>query len=314
MSIKAPKLRRPPVLDRLLASWSEPPRPSCALQVSAGFVGGLRAAGRDRRRVLRPLAAGAIVPSFDRPNVADAAEAGRRVDEALAALDPGAARLGLVLPELAARVFVFAFDELPSVPREREDLVRWRVGKQMPTLPDDLRLSYQAFPAASGVRVVAAAARAAIVREYEDLLARARGGVGLVTTPTLGLLRLSGGDGDGVLVDVEEDALALSAVAGGEVRLYRQKALPADGGGDSSETVRTIVQEVMNTAHFAEDREGMSVARLRLRVAWPVGGDRLASALAAATGLPVERAESWVGAGLEGVERDLLAPLAGVLS
>ncbi len=301
----------PRAFDRLRDYFAAPPVCRAVFQVSPGRLTGLRAAvknGAPAARSSLGLEAGAVVPSLDRPNIADPARVEAVVAEAVRALGLADQTAALLLPEACARVYIVGVDSAAASPEEREAVFRWRVAKQAPSLPEDARWSIDSLPAGAGERIVGAVASSAVVAEYEALFARNRVRIGLVTLPTLSLLRLLPGAsaGNAILINAEEGALALAAVMGGKLALYRQKPLSGD-----DVSAAHVVKEAENTIHFLEDREREKVETVWIRSVLPGGDAAVEKGLAAALGIPVRTAASVVPDAVEAGDRTLLAPLLG---
>jgi hypothetical protein len=304
-------MTRTRAIDRLRTYFTAPPVCRAVFQVGPGRLTGIRAAvknGSPAARSSATLRPGAVVPSMDRPNVADAAHVEAVVAEAVRALGLTDQTAALLLPELCARVYIVSVDSVAASPDEREAIFRWRVAKQAPSLPEDARWSVDYLPAGVGERIVGAVARSGVVAEYEALFAKNRVRIGAATLPTLSLLRLLQGapGGNAVLVNAEEGALAVAAVMEGKLALYRQKPLAGD-----DVTAAHVVKEAENTIHFLEDREREKVETVWVRSVLAGGDAAVEEGLAAALRIPVRSVASVMPAGIEGADRTLLAPLLG---
>src|SRR5699024_8248336 len=93
---------------------------------------------------IEPLPAGAVTASLVGPNVGNrpvVADALRR------ALDRAAVRprrVGLVIPDQAARVSLVRFEQVPSREEDLEELIGWQVRKASPFPNDDTCISFDA--------------------------------------------------------------------------------------------------------------------------------------------------------------------------
>ena len=98
----------------------------------------------------------------------------------------------LVIPDQAARLFLFTLDTLPPRTAEALSLVQWRLKKSVPFDIESAAISYRAQRRGEQWEVMAVSAPQAVVRQYEALLEgvglRPRS-VALSTLATLGLLR-----------------------------------------------------------------------------------------------------------------------------
>jgi Tfp pilus assembly PilM family ATPase len=263
-----------------------------------------------KQAALLPLPPGLVEPHFDRKNVAEAEALAGVLKEAQRKLHIAGKWVACLLPESCLKVLVMSFDALPSSPAERDQVVRWRVKKQLPVIPDDARLSYEVTNSGQLIKVVLAVARKAVVEEYEALFAEIGLKVGMVSAPTLSLLNLIEGEKeeDLLVVNIEDDSLGLAAVTQSDLALYRHKVL---GGAAGRQSIETIAKEIENTVHFIEDRERREVRALWLH----------ASAEETASGIVALLGERFAGsirlidppqlASLSPRERPFLAPLVG---
>ncbi len=301
----------------LRARFIDRPLPDAVFSLAAGRLCGIRvpAGGRAvRRRCILPFDRGALAPSFDRPNAAAAALVGPVIQEAKKALGLGGATVSLLVPEPCVRIFIISAEAVPAAPAEREAFVRWRLGKLMPVVPDDLRLDFAVSAGTGAKKIIAAAAREAVVREYEGLFEEAGLRVGTVTIPSLSLVNLldGGRDENAVILNIESDGLSFLAVGDGGWTLYRQKALRPDSSRE--ERISQVVQEVENTIHFLEDKERKKPAKIRVHSELWQEGPIVVDCLKSAMGLPAEMIAAGAPEEWTAGERAMLAPLVGQIS
>jgi hypothetical protein len=250
-----------------------------------------------------------VEPHFDRKNLADAKALIAVLKETLTRLHGGGKWAACLLPESCLKIFVLPFDMLPASAAERENLIRWRIKKQMPVVPDDVRLSYEVVSSGGALRVILALARKAVIQEYEAVFAAAGVPVGAVTVPCLSLLNLVDREReeDLLAVNIEEDSLTLAAVSRSDLTLYRHKAL----GASSGRSIENIAVEIENTVHFLADREKREVRSLVLHASVPETGAEVAAALEARFDGAVRMIDSPRLARFAAAERAVLAPLIG---
>jgi hypothetical protein len=273
----------------------------------------LRYSRREKRvaaHVILPVAPGALEPSFDGKNVLDAAALERPLREAKARLGPDDSPVALLIPETCVRLHLLTFDALPGSPVEREEVIRWRLGKLAPFKPDEMRLAYDVLKADGQTRVVVALARRDVVLTYEQLFGRLGIDVRRIGVPGLylpGLVRMDK-PGLALVINFDEDYVSLIAVLDGDISLYRMKpfhAAAADSGARSTQ----ILHEVETTMHVLEDREKKAIAAIWVRT---VGaeGDALTAALREKW--PSTRIESLSSPlALNARDQNILAPLIG---
>jgi hypothetical protein len=303
---------------RLKEYFTAPLCPSIILQLSSAYVSGLHVDVKERQvkhHFVLDLPGGLIEPHFDRPNMSDTAALTGILKDGLKQIKISGKKVACLIPEACLKVFVLAFDSLPSSEREREKLIRWRVKKQMPVLSDDLRLSYEVKPSSSSMRVLAALARTPVIKEYEDLIAGLGLEVGILTVPTLSLLNLLDWkeEDDWLAVNIEDDALALAAVTRAEMALYRLKMFALERGKawDFAHKVETIVKEIENTAHFVEDREKREIRSLWFRSGLKESPGDILEALRTALPFDVQPVQSPGSFDLTPEIGHFMAPLVG---
>jgi hypothetical protein len=216
------------------------------------------------------------------------------------------------------KVFIFSFDRLPASPKEREELLRWRLNKVVPVKPPDMRISYDLMKSEGQVKVFLALARSSVIQEYEQLFARCGLKVRAVGIPALNLVNLLKGDDakNALIVNVEADSISLLAVLDFEISLYRFKpflpeALPSV---HPTQKMEVIVNEVENTVHFIEDREKKKVDAVWVRSAVPKSEGDLLAFVKGQTAFPWKSfapdGPPMVSAG----DQEVLSPLIGQVS
>jgi len=304
-------MKKEAVGAKLRRYFTELPPPLAVFQVGASSFAGLRLPAREGApvgRFFHPLPKGLVQPSFDRTNITDSAALKSLVAEGLTRLGLHNGPVGLLVPELCARVFIVDLESRPTSAREEEEVFHWRVKKQFPLLPEDARWSLASQPAGAGERIVGVLARAAVIQEYEALFAPARVRVSIVTLPSLSLARLleRTAEDSVVLVNAEETALSVTALVGDVFALHRLKPLAADAAA------ALVAQEAENTIHFLEDREKTKVQAVWVRSTLGDGEDSLIAMLGERLGLPVRPSSALTASFLEPKEGRFLGPLAGV--
>jgi hypothetical protein len=155
-------MRTPKFLGRIGERFLEAPLPDAVFQVAPRVLTGIRVLARERNvggRFIAELPAGAVRPSFEGTNIADPAVLESRIRDGMLKLGLAQGTAAVLIPELCARVFLLALDSSPASGKERDRIVRWRVGKMMPSLPDDARYVHQNLTSGTGERIVAAVAR-----------------------------------------------------------------------------------------------------------------------------------------------------------
>jgi hypothetical protein len=305
------------LLDKVTGFFRAQPCPSLVFQLSPSYLSGIQVAVKERkiknRAVLR-LPPGLVEPHFDRPNISDGGVLAGLMEDGLKGFLVSGGKIACLIPESCFRIFVLSLASFPDSEREREKLILWRAKKQVPVLPEDARLAYEITPAAGGVKVLAALARAAVVGQYEALFAGLGLKVGIVTAPTLSLLNLVDWteEKDLIVTNVEDDSISLVAVINSELTLHRSKPLV---NGDRQMTpgqyIENVIREIENTVHFIEDREKRSIRSIWLRSSPAEREEAIISELSRRFAFSVKPVEAPHLAGIPSVERPFLVPLAG---
>ena len=235
----------------------------------------------------KPLPEGAIEASALRENI-------RNLDPVRDALGAALESIGiargpetrhptdaiLVIPDQAARLFLFTLDTFPQRPAEALSLVQWRLKKSVPFDIESAAISYRAQRRADQWEVMAVAAPQAVVRQYEALVEgfglRPRSVV-LSTLATLGLLRETGGlfvgsslssGGDsaglpGVLVGKFSPPWFTTAILqSGQLRLFRTVGIPA--GTESLLSPEHVFEALYPSMTFFQDQFGGRVEKAYL--------------------------------------------------
>jgi len=305
--------------DRLRERFLEAPLFDAVFQIAPRFLAGIRVFPRERSvggRFIAALPDGAVSPAFEGVNLGDPALLESKVREGMAKLGLAQGNAAVLIPELCARVFLLPMESSPGSDKERAQIVRWRIGKMMPLLPEDARYVHQSIPSGDGERLVAAVARPEVIREYEGLFARSGLAPGNITLPSLSLLGLLPAESeDSLVVNLEDDSLSITAVVGAEPAFFRQKpfVLDREPGTPLGRRVGPLVKEIENTALFLEDKEGKKVRAVWLRAPSDNGED-LAAELGRQLALPVQETGSLVPGDATGREKALLSALYGQLS
>ncbi len=305
-------------LGKIKNFFIEQPLPYSALQVTSSYISGIHLSSKDRKlknHFILPLPDGLVQPSFERTNIKDTHLLEKTIAERIERLDIYDHGVALLLPELSQRTFVFSFDSLPHTSKEKEQIIRFRVKKQLPLLSDDVRISYDVIQAKEGKKVVSSLAHSSIIDDYENFFSQMRLKVRSVGIPILGLSKLIDWEKekDFLVVNIENDSFGLLAVTNAETSLYRQKSLITASGKASTIRVENIVQEIENTAHFIEDKEKRKIAAVWIRLGLLEREDEMFSGLETSLSFPVKNIDSLIKMGLASKDKKVLAPLIGQL-
>lgn len=306
--------------------WGVPTRaarfvlPTLALEVEPGFVAGARldASGRGVQRAgFRALAPGALMPSLHKPNVTDGAAIRAAIAEVANLVGNPGGTVGLLIPDVAARVALLQFETLPNDRREAESLVRWRLREFLPFAPDEARLSYQVLVNEPGaVEILGVAVRASVLAEYEAALGGINGGPGLVLPVSVALLPLIPEDDFGqLLLHLCPGALTAVVLRLNRVLYWRTRPREDEAG----ESFQEVAREAGRVLATCQDHLNLRVANIWF-CARPPATAEMKNALAKTLGrelrdLPRGRAEASL---LPAGERDAFerfgTPFAGLVA
>ena len=306
------------IKERIIKYFTQPPVLHSSFYFSSGYVGGIHISPKEKRLksyFFSPLESGVIEPSFTKKNIKNAALLEEKLKEGWEKIHLSDKKTACLVPELSLKAFVFSFDSLPASSEERQQIVQFRLKKQMGFIPQDIRLSFQQIRPNRTQRLLVSLARSAIIEEYEDLLSRLGLKVRAVSSPLLGLYNVMNmeKDEDFLLINIEKDSLSLLAVISSEITLYRQKPLSfgREAPFYSQEELENVVNEVENTAHFIEDREKKKIKSFYIRLGLPSGEEEVLSHLQEKWLFPLRRVDVVQTKNLNRKEREILSPLAG---
>jgi type IV pilus assembly protein PilM len=250
----------------ILASLRESPAPAVAVEIASGRVSAASLEWRSGQPVIaahasEPLPDGALVPALttvnahDRPAVV--AVLGRVLDRI-----GRPKRIGLVVPDVVAKVSLVRFAQVPSRTQDLDQLVRWQVRKTAPFAIEEAQISYvPGLHADDGQEFVVSLARRDVIQEYESLCAEAGAHAGLIDLATLNVVNavLAGTTAptaDWLLVNIAGDYTSIALLRGPNLIFFRNRATDTDG---------TLTDLVHQSAMYYEDRlKGAGFARVIL--------------------------------------------------
>jgi hypothetical protein len=227
-----------------LAQFRVPP---LILELQPGFVAAARL-DANSRLVLRvgvlELEAGVLVPSSNKPNVTNPAALQRTIERVVSLVGNGGDRLGLLIPDLSARVALLEFDALPDNPRDAESLVHWRMGEVLPFCLEEAHICYQVLSKRPGsVDVLAMALQDSIRAEYEAVVEGLSRRPVLVLPASVALLPLlpEGSPGQ-LLLHLCPGSLTAIVVALNRVRYWRTLTLETESFASNGEVGREVTR------------------------------------------------------------------------
>ncbi|MES1254849.1 MAG: pilus assembly protein PilM, partial [Acidobacteriota bacterium] len=234
--------------------------PMAAVEFAATHVAGARIERRSGRPTViacavEPLPSGALVASLASANLVDRPVVAGAVGRVLDQLERPR-RLAIVIPDLAGKISLLKFQQVPARARELEQLVRWQLRKTAPFAVEEAQVSY--VPSRrdeTGQEFLVSMARRQTIEEYEGVVGTAGVDAGVVdlATPNVANAVLAGADrrpdgtADWLLVNVSPGSAALAIFRGPDVLFFRSR----EAGGEG-----TLADLVHQTAMYYQDRLG----------------------------------------------------------
>jgi len=304
--------------NRLKDYLTKPPSFSVAFQISHYYLSGIHVSPKEKKiksQFIIPLDSSALQPSFDKINIADDSYLEGKIKEGVKQLKFSEKNIAILLPESCLKVFVFSFVSLPSSQKEKEEIIHWRIKKQIPLLPDDTRLSFAVLRSNKEEKVLVSLARASVVQEYESFFTKIGLRVGIVGVATLNLLNLIDREEEGnfIVINLEEDYISLMAFLDSEIALYRVKPLVRESQAKVpfSKKIEDIVKEIKNTANFIEDREKKKINTFWVRLGIVNPEEEILPILKERLAVPLKAIEALPTSGFNFLESQILSPLIG---
>jgi Tfp pilus assembly PilM family ATPase len=241
----------------LLSSLRDAPAPTVAVEIAATHVSGAVLDWRGGAPVVaahasEPIASGALISSLTAANVHDRPAVAGALARVLSQLGRPH-RIGLIVPDLVAKVSIVKFEQVPARAQDLDQLIRWHVRKSAPFAIEDAQVAYVAGQRAQdGQEFIVSLARRDIVQEYEGLAAEAGAHAGVIDLATFNVINavLAGSPpvastGDWLLVHMAPDYATIVIVRGPHLMSFRTRAADTDG---------TLGDLVHQTVMYYEDR------------------------------------------------------------
>ena len=229
--------------------------PGVAVEIAADRIA---AAGLEWRggqpviatHAVEPLADGALVPSLTALNTQHRAVVAGTLGRVLERVGRPR-RVGLIVPDVVAKVSLVRFEKVPARAQDLEQLIRWQVRKTAPFPVEEAQVTFDTGLAGpDGQEFVVALSRRSVIEEYEGLCDEAGAHAGIVDLATFNVINavLAGASpppGDWLLVSVGADSASIAIVRGSHIIFYRNRTADAD---------ETLVDLVHQSAMYYEDR------------------------------------------------------------
>src|SRR2546425_6800803 len=238
-----------------LTSLREASTPRVAVEIATGRVSAASLEWHGQQRVIAAHATetipdAALVPSLTATNTHDRATVVAALGRVLERTGRPK-RIGLVVPDVVAKVSLVKFEKVPPRQKDLDQLVRWQVRKAAPFPIEEAQVTYvPGLSAGDGQEFIVSLARRSVVEEYEQLCAEAGAHAGIVDLATFNVINavLAGSPPDPVdwlLVNVAADYASIAIVRGEHLIFFRNRAAETEG---------TLADLVHQTAMYYEDR------------------------------------------------------------
>ena len=131
----------------LLASWLASPPPDAAIEIAPEAVSVAVLSSRGAEASVQayasaPLPSGAVAPSLLARNILDRAAVAGALRTACERAGVRPRRAALVIPDLAARVSLARFEQIPARHEDLDQLIRWQAKKSSPFPAEEVCLTY----------------------------------------------------------------------------------------------------------------------------------------------------------------------------
>jgi Tfp pilus assembly PilM family ATPase len=310
-----------------LSTLRDSPAPAVAVEIAANRVSAAAVEWRGDQPTIalhatEPLAAGALVPALTGANTHDRAQVVDALTRVLERVGRPR-RVGLVVPDVVAKVSLVKFETIPAKAQELDQLIRWQVRKAAPFALEEAQISYiPGLRGDDGQEYVVSLARRSVIEEYEGLCAAAGAHAGIVDLSTFNVINaVLGGSAaptaDWLLVNMAADYTSIALLRAANLIFFRNRAADTEG---------TLADLVHQTAMYYEDRlKGAGFAQVILAGAGAASSEQVIDIDAARRNLeerlrtPVDLVDPRAAATL--TDRitaapallDTLAPLVGLL-
>jgi Tfp pilus assembly PilM family ATPase len=247
--------------------------PDVAVEITSGRVSAASLDMRGGQPVVAAHASemlpdGALVPALTAHNIRDRAAVLAALKGVLERVGRPR-RIGLLIPDVVAKVSIVRFEQLPARTQDLDQLVRWQMRKAAPFPIEDAQIAYvQGLQTAEGHEFIVSMAKREVIEEYERLCADAGAQAGLVDLSTFNVINaVLAGTGaplaDWLLVNIASDYASIALLRGQNLIFFRSRAADTDG---------TLADLVHQTAMYYEDRlKGGGFARVILAGAAAAG-------------------------------------------
>ena len=240
----------------VFTSWLASPPLDAAIEISPTAVSIAVVSGRGTSALVQgyavePLPPGAVVPSLTASNVVERAVVVKALSAACDRAGVRPTRVALVIPDVAAKVSLIRFEQIPARREDLAQLIRWQIKKSTPFPVEEACLAYSpGAGTAEGAEFTVVVARRDIIRAYEGVCEDVGIAAGLVDTATFAVVNLFlsagvGATGDWLVVHIRPEYTSIVILRGEDVIFFRNRP---EGEEEALEDV------VHQTAMYYQDR------------------------------------------------------------
>jgi type IV pilus assembly protein PilM len=245
-------------------SWLASSPPDAAIEIAPDAVSIAALGSRGAEAVVHAygsadLPPGAVTPALVGHNVVDRAAVVQALRTACERAGHRPTRAALVIPDVAARIALVRFDQIPSRRDDLDQLIQWQMKKSLPFALEDASITHSpGVRSGTGGEFIVVAARRDVVAEYEGICDAAGIHAGLVDVATLSVvnLYLAGGApaGDWLIVHIRPEYTSIAIMRGQDLIFVRTRA-----EGDPE----PLADVVHQTAMYYQDRlSGKGLSRV----------------------------------------------------
>jgi type IV pilus assembly protein PilM len=249
-------------IDRWLHAM---PHPSLVVEIAGEHVAAARwgqRRGHLEGVAVEALPVGAVMPSTVEINITQPDAVRSALRRVLTRIPDRGAPIALLVPDLAVRVFILPFDNLPRKAQDALPLLRWRLKKSVPFDVDETVVSWNRQDGREGnLEVVIAVARQQVVREYEQIVESLGAHAGVVLGSTLATLPLLEERGSTLLVRLCGKMLTTVITQGSNLCVYRTSEMPSEA---KMLEPQAMLDEVFPAVAYYQDTWGAAIDRARL--------------------------------------------------
>ncbi|KAA6464843.1 hypothetical protein DYQ86_02485 [Acidobacteria bacterium AB60] len=224
-------------------------RPLAAVELApeGALAAAVSAPGQPAQYAFSSLPAGSLAPGIAESNLRNPEAVANALRTALEEVSPRNRHVTLIVPDVAARVFVLDFDTLPSKSIEAVPVLRFRLRKMVPFDVEHAAVSYQILSqrdtgekAGSIVKVLATIMPGPILAEYEAAVRAAGFEPGAVLPSSLAALAALDSPHPVLAASLSGLALTTAITSGDDLLLYRTVELPEDPSARVAEVQRSV--------------------------------------------------------------------------